>query len=125
MHWKLHELSRVHSMPNNACAIGKHAHLLRCMRCVKVFGLQHLVKTVCKKKWWLSEIMAQAAVANWLAFYYFREIKDSPYSEQRVAFGWALPLPPAVQPAGDFSDSDAEMQAALDIYERDSKQAKV
>ena len=50
IHWKLHELGRIHSMPNNACAENKRAHVMRCMRCVKVFGLAHLVKTVRKKE---------------------------------------------------------------------------
>ena len=117
MPWKLHELSRIHSMPKGACAKNKHAHLMRCMRCVKVFGLKHLVRTVCKKKWWLSEIVSQEKVLNWLAFNYFCERKDNPYSLQRVAFGWLPPLPPAVRPKA-FEDSDEEMNAAFDLYER-------
>ena len=123
IHWKLHELGRIHSMPNNACAENQHAHLMRCVRCVKVFGLLHLVRTVCKKKWWLSEIVAQGAVLNWLAFHYFCERKDNPYSQQRIAFGWKPPLPPPV-PAQSFADSDEEMLAAMDLYERTHKAQK-
>ena len=111
-------------MPNGACAENKHAHLMRCMRCVKVFGLKHLVRTVCKKKWWLGEIIAQDKVLNWLAFNYFCERKDNPYSMQRISFGWLPPLPPPAK-AIPFEDSDEEMQRAIDLYERTQKQARM
>ena len=124
MHWKLHELGRIHSMPNNACAENKHKHLMRCLRCVKVFGLLHLIRTVCKRKWWLSEVVAQGAVLNWLAFYYFIERKDSPYSQQRIAFGWMPPVQPPA-PAEAFDESDEEMLAAFELYERTSKARKL
>ena len=124
IHWKLRELGRMHSIPNNGCAENKHAHVMRCLRCVKVFGLAHLVRTVCKKKWWLSEILAQSAVLNWLAFFYFCERKDNPYSQQRIAFGWLPPLPPPA-PAQSFADSDEEMLAAIEVWERKGKERKL
>ena len=87
---------------------------MRCMRCVKVFGLKHLVRTVCKKKWWLKEVIAQEKVLNWLVFFYFMEQDEKatpPYSPQRIAFGWAPP------PPDSDSSSDAEMLAAVAAYE--------
>ena len=75
-------------------------------------------------KRWLCEILAQGVALNWFAFYYFCERKDNPYSQQRIAFGWKPPLPPP-PPAQSFVDSDEEMQAAIDSYERQEKARKV
>ena len=121
-HWRLHRLSRIHAMPDGACAQSKHAHVMRCMRCVKVFGLKHLVRTVCKRRWWLGEVLAQEKVLNWIVFFYFLEGKDDPYSLQRQAFGWMPPEPPQVR--HHFVDSDEEMLVAIENYERTKKHAK-
>ena len=125
--WTLFQESRVHlkEVVGYKCGLSNREHSLKCLRCVRNFGVARLFRRLCAASHWLKDLIVLSDVMNLIAKSFQDVFSAETYEQgfinvrQKKCFGWIPQLPPGgypYRPEGgyqlDGDDSDIEWDCA-------------